>query len=151
MQGIGQLSLFSVSFLICRGSTHSMGLAPTHNTWDAREGLARQGGRKGHPYIKSRMQENNRMSVPDRKGKEKRQPAWVAALKNIISWNYSASATTSFTSGIIRFIIPSMPLFSVIIDEGQPEHEPCSMSVTVPLSKPLKLMAPPSISTAGFT
>ncbi len=64
---------------------------------------------------------------------------------------YSASATTSFTSGIIRFIIPSMPVFRVIIEEGQPLHEPCSISFTVPLSNPLKLIAPPSISTAGFT
>jgi hypothetical protein len=37
---------------------------------------------------------------------------------------YSASATTSFTSGIIRFIIPSIPAFSVIIDDGHPEQDP---------------------------
>lgn len=46
--------------------------------------------------------------------------------------NYSASAMTSFTSGIMRFIMPSMPLFSVIIDEGQPEQEPCIIRFTTP-------------------
>ena len=47
---------------------------------------------------------------------------------------YSASATTSLTSGIIRFIIPSIPAFSVIIEEGQPEQEPCSIRLTTPSS-----------------
>lgn len=37
---------------------------------------------------------------------------------------YPASATTSFTSGIILFIIPSTPTFKVIIEEGQPEQLP---------------------------
>ena len=45
---------------------------------------------------------------------------------------YSASATTSFTSGIILFIIPSMPDFNVIIEEGHPLQLPCSIRFTVP-------------------
>lgn len=40
------------------------------------------------------------------------------------SFVYPTSATTSFTSGIMRFIIPSIPAFKVIIDEGQPEQLP---------------------------
>lgn len=47
---------------------------------------------------------------------------------------YSASATTSLTSGIILFIIPSIPAFNVIIEEGQPEQEPCSIRLTTPSS-----------------
>ena len=46
--------------------------------------------------------------------------------------HYSASATTSLTSGIIRFIIPSMPAFRVIMEEGQPEQDPCSIRLTTP-------------------
>src|SRR6266498_5200469 len=48
--------------------------------------------------------------------------------------DYSDSATTSFTSGIIRFIIPSIPAFKVIIDEGQPLQLPCNIRFTVPSS-----------------
>ena len=51
---------------------------------------------------------------------------------SLFTIHYSASATTSFTSGIIRFIIPSIPAFNVIIDEGQPEQEPCNIKFTVP-------------------
>lgn len=53
-------------------------------------------------------------------------------LKKLNAMNYSASATTSFTSGIIRFIIPSIPAFKVIIDDGQPLHEPCNIRFTTP-------------------
>ncbi len=63
----------------------------------------------------------------------------------------SSSATTSFTSGIRRFIIPSIPALSVMVLLGHPEQEPWSMSVTTPFSNFLNCMAPPSISTAGFT
>lgn len=45
---------------------------------------------------------------------------------------YSASATTSWTSGIMRFIMPSIPAFKVIIEEGHPEQEPCIIRVTTP-------------------
>ncbi len=46
-----------------------------------------------------------------------------------------------------------MPFFSVMVDEGQPEHEPCRCRNTVPEppSKPLKMMSPPSAATAGRT
>jgi hypothetical protein len=47
---------------------------------------------------------------------------------------YSASATTSFTSGIILFIIPSIPAFKVIIEEGQPLQLPCNIKFTLPSS-----------------
>lgn len=46
--------------------------------------------------------------------------------------HYSASATTSLTSGIMRFIMPSIPAFRVIMDEGQPEQEPCNIRFTTP-------------------
>ena len=46
--------------------------------------------------------------------------------------HYSASATTSLTSGIIRFIMPSMPAFRVIMEEGQPEQDPCNIRLTTP-------------------
>lgn len=49
-------------------------------------------------------------------------------------FNYSASATTSFTSGIIRFIIPSMPAFNVMVEEGHPLQLPCMAKLTVPFS-----------------
>ncbi len=45
---------------------------------------------------------------------------------------YSASATTSFTSGIILFIIPSIPAFKVIMEDGQPLQLPCNIRFTVP-------------------
>ena len=48
--------------------------------------------------------------------------------------NYSASATTSFTSGIIRFIIPSIPALRVIMLEGQPLQLPCIIRFTLPSS-----------------
>ncbi len=38
--------------------------------------------------------------------------------------HYSASATTSLTSGIMRFIMPSIPAFRVIMEDGHPEQEP---------------------------
>ncbi len=47
---------------------------------------------------------------------------------------YSASATTSVTSGIILFIIPSMPAFNVIIEDGQPLQLPCNIRFTFPSS-----------------
>jgi len=43
---------------------------------------------------------------------------------NLKRITYSASAITSFTSGIILFIIPSIPAFKVIIEEGQPLQLP---------------------------
>jgi hypothetical protein len=46
--------------------------------------------------------------------------------------NHSASATTSFTSGIILFIMPSMPALSVIMLEGQPLQLPYSIRFTMP-------------------
>ncbi len=46
--------------------------------------------------------------------------------------NYIASATTSSTSGTMRFSNPSIPAFKVIMEEGQPLQEPCSISVTFP-------------------
>lgn len=48
------------------------------------------------------------------------------------SMSYSASAITSRTSGIMRFIMPSIPAFRVIIEEGQPEQEPWSIRVSLP-------------------
>lgn len=74
-------------------------------------------------------------------GKEKGpgEMSWIYLLLSprilksfILVKNYSASATTSFTSGIILFIIPSIPAFRVIIEEGQPEHEPISIRFTTP-------------------
>src|ERR1022692_1671776 len=53
---------------------------------------------------------------------------------DILVYCYSASATTSFTSGIILFIIPSMPAFNVIMEDGQPEQDPCSIRFTTPSS-----------------
>lgn len=47
---------------------------------------------------------------------------------------YMASATTSSTSGTIRLSNPSIPALSVIIDEGQPLHEPRSSTSTLPSS-----------------
>ena len=47
---------------------------------------------------------------------------------------YSASATTSFTSGIMRFIMPSIPALSVIMEDGQPLQLPCSIRFTTPSS-----------------
>ena len=64
---------------------------------------------------------------------------------------YPISDTTSVTSGTILLSIPSIPAFSVTVEEGQPLHEPCRITVTIPLSKDLNSMFPPSISTAGFT
>ena len=48
---------------------------------------------------------------------------------------YSDSATTSFTSGIIRFIMPSIPAFKVIIEDGQPLQLPCIIKFTLLLQK----------------
>ena len=45
----------------------------------------------------------------------------------------------------------SIPAFNVIVDEGQPLQLPFICTVTTPLIKLLKSIAPPSISTAGFT
>ena len=47
---------------------------------------------------------------------------------------YLDSATTSLTSGIILFIIPSIPAFKVIIEDGQPLQLPCIIRFTVPSS-----------------
>ena len=47
-------------------------------------------------------------------------------------FSYSASATTSFTSGIILFIMPSIPAFKVIILLGQPLQLPCKARFTMP-------------------
>jgi hypothetical protein len=48
--------------------------------------------------------------------------------------DYSDSATTSFTSGIILFIMPSIPALRVIIEEGHPLQLPCMERLTVPAS-----------------
>ena len=55
-------------------------------------------------------------------------------LNLLIYLSYSASATTSFTSGIILFIMPSIPAFNVIIDEGHPLQLPCNIRLTTPSS-----------------
>ena len=60
------------------------------------------------------------------------QNSGIVTMRGDSMMPYSASATTSFTSGIIRFIIPSIPAFRVIMDEGHPEQEPCSIRLTVP-------------------
>lgn len=65
--------------------------------------------------------------------KSKKAPC-AGAFRMVMVNGYSASATTSFTSGIIRFIMPSMPALSVIMLEGQPEQLPCSIKFTTPLS-----------------
>ena len=64
---------------------------------------------------------------------------------------YSASATTSFTSGSMRLSIASIPSFKVAVEEGQPEQAPCSLTVTMPWSNCSKAILPPSVSTAGRT
>src|SRR5690606_20340127 len=64
---------------------------------------------------------------------------------------YSASATTSSTSGTILFSKPSIPAFKVMVDDGQPLHDPRSSTVTTPSSNERYAMAPPSCSTAGRT
>lgn len=64
---------------------------------------------------------------------------------------YPISDTTSFTSGIMRLSMPSIPALSVTVEEGQPLQEPCKITVTMPSSKDLNSILPPSISTAGFT
>lgn len=48
------------------------------------------------------------------------------------SAHYSASATTSFTSGIMRFIMPSIPALRVTMLLGQPLQLPCIIRFTVP-------------------
>ncbi len=50
---------------------------------------------------------------------------------------YMASATTSVTSGTMRFNKPSIPALSVMVDEGQPLHEPFNSTVTTPSWKDL--------------
>jgi hypothetical protein len=59
---------------------------------------------------------------------------FIKALLNSImdALAYSASATTSFTSGIMRFIMPSIPALSVTMLEGQPLQEPCNIKLTIP-------------------
>lgn len=47
---------------------------------------------------------------------------------------YSISCTTSVTSGTMRLSIPSMPDFSVTVEDGQPLHEPCMTTWTRPAS-----------------
>ena len=64
---------------------------------------------------------------------------------------YPISETTSLTSGTIRLSIPSIPDLSVTVDDGQPLHEPCRITVTIPWLKDLNSIFPPSISTAGLT
>ncbi len=61
------------------------------------------------------------------------------------------SATTSFTSGSSVVSNFSIPSFKVTVDEGQPEQEPLNSTVTTPSLKETKSIAPPSLSTAGFT
>ncbi len=73
------------------------------------------------------------------------------ALYLISFYTYIDSATTSSTSGTIRFNKPSIPDFKVILEEGQPLHDPRSSTVTIPLSNDLYAIAPPSCSTAGRT
>ena len=64
---------------------------------------------------------------------------------------YTPSATTSFTSGTRRVRRFSIPAFRVMVEDGQPEQEPCNNTFTVPSSNEWKLIAPPSDSTAGLT
>src|SRR6188768_3453482 len=66
-----------------------------------------------------------------KKNKRLKETLYKIYLKRL-SWNYSASATTSFTSGIIRFIIPSIPAFNVIMLEGHPLQLPCNIRFTTP-------------------
>lgn len=64
---------------------------------------------------------------------KKRCQGLLTTLTNVfILMNYSASATTSFTSGIMRFIIPSIPAFNVIMEEGHPLQLPCIIKFTTP-------------------
>jgi hypothetical protein len=53
------------------------------------------------------------------------------------SCDYMASATTSVTSGTMRFNKPSIPAFNVIVEDGQPLQEPFSSTVTIPSLKDL--------------
>ena len=67
------------------------------------------------------------------KNNKKSHPYGRLKILIVSKWmNYSASATTSFTSGIIRFIMPSIPAFKVIIDEGHPLQLPWSIRFTTP-------------------
>src|SRR6266446_6308203 len=45
---------------------------------------------------------------------------------------YIDSAITSCTSGTMRFSKPSIPAFSVIMEEGHPLQEPCNINSTFP-------------------
>ena len=63
--------------------------------------------------------------------------------------NYTPTASTSSTSGTIRFSKFSIPYFSVNVELGQPEHDPCNSTLTFPSENESKVIAPPSISTAG--
>ncbi len=74
----------------------------------------------------------NNLQIPLTRRMQAIKKAAVRLPHSLIANYYSLSATTSFTSGIIRFIMPSMPLFKVIIDEGQPEQEPCIIRFTTP-------------------
>jgi len=59
-------------------------------------------------------------------------PATAGVRIFIEQQNQIASATTSVTSGTIRFNNPSMPAFKVIMEEGQPLQEPWSINSTFP-------------------
>ena len=52
----------------------------------------------------------------------------------MIRFFYKASETTSVTCGTIRFSRLSIPDFRVMVEEGQPLHEPRSSTVTMPPS-----------------
>ncbi|SHF86567.1 hypothetical protein SAMN05444008_11342 [Cnuella takakiae] len=72
------------------------------------------------------------ISFPKDEGPTIVEPSYKSFIEPAHHQYYSASATTSFTSGIIRFIMPSIPAFSVIMLEGQPEQEPWSIRLTIP-------------------
>ena len=89
----------------------------------------------GMECAKRKISSNKKASPKDAQIILNKSPLQGACLPvGMVGVYYSASATTSFTSGIMRFIIPSMPAFNVIIDEGQPLQLPCSIRFTFPSS-----------------
>src|SRR5215467_12682690 len=59
------------------------------------------------------------------------------------------TGTTSTTSGISSRKRFSIPILSVIVEEGQPEHEPRMCRYATPFSNRSRVMSPPSCITAG--
>lgn len=66
------------------------------------------------------------------KNKAGTKPALKKQRKYRIGYTVIPSATTSFTCGTIRLSKFSIPDLSVMVEEGQPEHEPCKSTVTTP-------------------